>query len=256
MKRSLDALRGKARDFLIYGIGRPLILKFEKLITDYSLIANSTFLDPSQFDWVAELEPKWMTIRQELDQILKYRDIIPNFHDLSPDQAEYISTDNLWKTYGLYAYGIKVKQNCEKCPETTRMIEKIPGMKTAFFSILLPGKHIPKHRGPYKGVIRYHLGLIVPEPKENCRIRVGNDIRYWEEGKTMMFDDSFPHEVWNETDGMRVVLFLDIVRPLRFPVSWINQLFIKLIAWSPFVQDAMANQKKWEKRLDKVFVRQ
>ncbi|NEO92708.1 MAG: aspartyl/asparaginyl beta-hydroxylase domain-containing protein [Moorea sp. SIO3G5] len=256
MKPSLEALREKARNFLIYGIGKTLIYKLEKLITNYSLIGNSTFFEPDQFDWVEELESQSMRIRQELDQVLKYRDSLPNFQDISPDQAEYISTDNLWKTYGFYGYGIKVKQNCEKCPETTRIIEKIPGMKTAFFSILLPGKHIPEHRGPYKGVIRCLLGLRVPEPKENCRIRVGNDIRYWEEGKAMIFDDSFRHEVWNETDGMRVVLFLDIVRPLGFPASWINLLFIKLIAWSPFVQEAMANQKKWEKRLDKVFARQ
>ncbi|AOY81960.1 aspartyl/asparaginyl beta-hydroxylase domain-containing protein [Moorena producens JHB] len=253
MKRSLEALREKARNFLIYGIGRTLIYKLEKLITNYSLIGNSTFFEPDQFNWVEELESEWMTIRQELDQVLKYRDSLPTFQDISPDQGDYVSTDNRWKTYGFYGYGIQSKQNCQKCPETTRIIEKIPGMKTAFFSILLPGKHIPEHRGPYKGVIRCLLGLRVPEPKENCRIRVGNDIRYWEEGKAMIFDDTCPHEVWNETDGMRVVLFLDIVRPLRFPASWINLLFIKLIAWSPYVQDAMANQKKWEKRLDKVF---
>jgi ornithine lipid ester-linked acyl 2-hydroxylase len=125
-------------------------------------------------------------------------------------------------------------------------------MKTAFFSILLPGKHIPEHRGPYKGVLRYHLGLIIPEPHEKCRIRVGNDVRSWREGKSLIFDDSFPHEAWNETDSVRVVLFIDVIRPLPFPWSALNETVIRLIAESPFVQDANANQQQWDKRLEEL----
>src|SRR5687768_10908719 len=62
------------------------------------------------------------------------------------------------------------RKNCKKCPETLRLIEKIPGMKTAFFSILAPQKHLPAHRGPFNGVLRYHLGLIIPQEREQCRI--------------------------------------------------------------------------------------
>ena len=96
-------------------------------------------------------------------------------------------------------------------------MREIPGMTTAMFSILSPRKHILDHRGPYKGVLRYHLGLIVPEDAERCRIRVGEDVRHWEEGKSMIFDDTFNHEVWNDTDETRVVLFVDVLRPLPFP---------------------------------------
>lgn len=123
-------------------------------------------------------------------------------------------------------------------------------MKTALFSILLPHKHIPEHRGYYKGVIRYHLGLIVPQSQEKCRIRVGNEVRHWEEGKSLIFDDTFQHEVWNKTDEIRVVLFLDFIRPMVFPFSLINQLMIQFIAWSPLVQDAQLNQKKWDEILE------
>ena len=87
------------------------------------------------------------------------------------------------------------------------------------FSILSPHKHILPHCGPYKGVLRYHLGLIVPEDAENCRIRVGDDIRHWEPGKPLIFDDVFNHEVWNDTDETRVVLFVDVERPLPEPES-------------------------------------
>src|ERR1039458_2693627 len=121
-------------------------------------------------------------------------------------------------------------------------------MKTAMFSILSPRKHILDHRGPYKGVLRYHLGLIVPQDKEACRIRVGDDIRHWEEGKTMIFDDTFNHEGWNDPDETRVVLFVDVLRPLPSPESAINSLIVKAIRFSPFVLDAKRNQEAWEKR--------
>ncbi|MDJ0555515.1 MAG: aspartyl/asparaginyl beta-hydroxylase domain-containing protein [Microcoleaceae cyanobacterium MO_207.B10] len=255
-KLSLEYIKAKFRRILVYKIGAKLLWYFEKLIPKYSLIGNTAFFDPYQFDWAKELEANWILIRKELDEILKHRDSLPNFQDISPDQADYTSPDDLWKTYFLYGYGLKGEKNCQSCPETTRLIEKVPGMKTAFFSILLPGKHIPEHRGPYKGVIRYLLALKVPEPKEKCRIRVADETHHWEEGKSMMFDDSFPHEAWNETDGVRVVLFLDVMRPMRFPASIFNELFMKLIAISPYIQDAYMNQKQWEERLEKLFAKE
>jgi beta-hydroxylase len=230
-------------------IFEKFIRQFEKLIDRFSLIDEMTFYDSHQFSWVADLESRWVTIRQELEEVLNYRDDLPNFQDISQEQYS-ITKDNQWKTYFFYAYGVKAEKNCESCPETARLVEKISGMKTAFFSILLPHKHIPEHRGPYKGVLRYHLGLIVPQPQENCRIRVGNDVGYWKEGKSLIFDDTFQHEAWNDTDGVRVVLFIDFVRPMHFPFSILNELVIKLFAWTPFIQDAQLNQKKWDKYLE------
>ncbi len=134
------------------------------------------------------------------------------------------------------------------CPRTAALMREIPGMTTAMISILSPRKHILDHRGPYKGVLRYHLGLIVPEDAEACRIRVGDDVRHWEAGRSMVFDDTFNHEVWNDTDETRVVLFVDVLRPLPFPESLINRAIIKAIGCSPFVLDAKRNQEAWERR--------
>ena len=245
--------QSKIRDFMIYQVGAKLIQKYEQLIPQYSLVGNTPFIDGQKFSCTPYLEDNWHIIRKELDNILQHTEELPNFQDISPDQAYHISKDPLWKTYFLYGYGIKGEQNCQRCPETTRIIESIPGIQTAFFSILLPGKHIPEHRGPYKGLVRCLLGLKIPEPREKCRIRVADEIRHWEEGKAMFFDDSFRHEAWNETDDIRVVLFLDIVRPMRFPLSWLNMALLKLIAISPFVQDANKNQKKWAQKLEKLF---
>ena len=44
--------------------------------------------------------------------------------------------------------------------------------------------------------------------------------------RVMIFDDSNEHEVWNETDSYRVVLFVDFVRPTIFPLSVVNRLII------------------------------
>lgn len=245
----------KIRELIVHQLGRKIVWGLEKFISRYSLVANTPFLASEQFDWVPILEENWQAIRAELDVILQYTDHLPRFQDISPDQGMNISQDNRWKTFFLYGYGVKMSQNCDYCPKTSRTIEQIPGMKTAFFSIMLPGKYISEHRGPYKGVLRCHLGLKVPHAKEECGIRVDHEIRHWEEGKTMVFDDSYPHEAWNKTDEVRVVLFLDVVRPMSFPASLLNHLLINLIRWSPFIRDAHKNQQQWDRKIAKVFGR-
>ena len=179
--------------------------------------------------------------------MLAYRDALPNFQDISTDQYN-LTDDDRWKTYFFYGYGFKAGKNVERCPNTARLVESIPGMKTAMFSILSPHKHIPAHGGPYKGVLRYHLALKVPGPPGACRIRVGEETREWVEGRSLVFDDVYEHEAWNDSEGTRVVLFVDFVRPLPAPAKWLNDVVIKAIGISPFVLDAKRNQEAWEKR--------
>lgn len=183
---------------------------------------HRTFFESEEFPWTADVESEWMAIRKELEPLMQRREEIPNFQDYSEGQRA-LTQDDQWKTFFFYAFGNKEKENCARCPETVRILDKIPGMNTAMFSILGPGKHIPPHRGPYKGVLRYHLGLIIPKPDGSCRIRVGSDVRPWKEGKSLIFDDSHEHEVWNDSDSYRVVLFVNFVRPTIFPLSAVNQ---------------------------------
>lgn len=232
-------------------LGGKALWSLEKFVKKASKVPNAPILDPEQFDWTTKLENNWKTIRREVDMILQYQDVIPNFQDISEDQKA-LTTDNNWKTFFLFGFGMKMETNCNICPETTKLIEDIPGMTTAFFSILSPGKHIPEHRGLYKGFIRYHLGLKVPEPNENVTIRVHDQYRHWEEGKSLMFDDTYQHEVWNDTDGTRVVLFMDILRPLSFPVSTINKAILHLLEKSDYVQSALKNQQAWEQKLKQI----
>jgi len=227
--------------------GERLLAPVERWIGRRSLVGDATFFPLERFPWVKHVEDNWTVIREELERVLEDHAALPNFQEISKDQVG-ITDDDRWKTFFLYGYGFKAKLTTEMCPGTAALMEQIPGMKTAMFSILSPRKHILDHRGPYKGVLRYHLGLIVPREAEACRIRVGDDVRHWEEGKSLIFDDTFNHEVWNDTDETRVVLFVDVLRPLPAPESKINKLIVKAIGLSPFVLDAKRNQEAWERR--------
>ena len=111
---------------------------------------------------------------------------------------------------------------------------------------------LSQDRGPYKGVLRHHLGLIIPEPALSRGIRVANETKHWEEGKSLVFDDTYHHEAWNGTNGDRVVLFMDFVRLLRFPASLLNWILLNAIAVSPLVLGGAGNYLAWEKRFEKV----
>jgi len=199
---------------------------------------QSTFFNLESFPWVQMVEANWMTIRRELDLLLQHKEDIPNLQDVSPEQSAVAHGDS-WKSFFLYGFGHKIEQNCARCPETARIVTQIPGLKMAMFSILAPKSHIPPHRGPYKGLLRYHLGLIIPSPSTSCGIRVRDEIHSWQEGRSLIFDDSYDHEAWNHADSDRVVLFIDFVRPLPFPLSAMNRLMIWQLSKMQFVMDAV-----------------
>jgi ornithine lipid ester-linked acyl 2-hydroxylase len=232
---------------LTVAVGERILAPLERFIARRSLVGDATFFPLQRFPWVARMEAEWTTIREEVERLLERHAELPNFQDISKDQLE-ITDDDRWKTLFLYGYGFEAELGVQMCPRTAALVREIPGMTTAMISILSPRKHILDHRGPYKGVLRYHLGLIVPADAQSCRIRVGEDVRHWRAGESMVFDDTFNHEVWNDTDDTRVVLFVDVLRPLPQPYAAINRLIVKAIGYSPFVLDAKRNQRAWEAR--------
>jgi beta-hydroxylase len=203
------------------------------------------------FDWIPDLEASWRLMRAELDQVLVYRDALPNFQDISVDQAS-ITDDDGWKTYFFSGYGFRSAANCARCPETAALLDRIPGLTTAFFSILAPGKHIGEHRGPWRGVLRYHLALRVPEPAEQAGISVGGQVAHWREGRSLLFDDGYEHYAWNDTDDVRVVLFADVIRPLKAPADRLNRALIHAIGRSPYIRDARNRHEAWERRFEAI----
>jgi aspartyl/asparaginyl beta-hydroxylase (cupin superfamily) len=230
-------------------VGARVLHRLERWILASSLVPTTPFLATSTFEWIPRLEQQWKDIRRELDEVLSYRDDLPNFQEISIDQAS-ITDDDGWKTYFFFGYGFRSDANCARCPRTAELLEAIPGLTTAFFSILSPGKHIGEHRGPWRGVLRYHLALAVPEPASAAGIVVGGQLAHWEEGSSLLFDDGYPHEAWNDTDGVRVVLFVDVVRPLRGPAARVNRALIRAISASPYIRDAKSRHAAWERRFE------
>jgi aspartyl/asparaginyl beta-hydroxylase (cupin superfamily) len=220
----------------------------EDVVARFSPLGDPPVYRNEHFDWIPGVEADWKKVRTELDAVMQYRDSMPSFQDIMKEVGA-IQTDDQWKTFFLKAVGMDCEQNAARCPETMKVLEKLPGVTTAFFSILSPGKHIPSHRGAWAGILRMHLGLLVPEPREQCRIRIANNICTWEEGKVLIFDDTWNHEVWNDTAGYRVVLFVDFERPLKWPLSWLNSAVMNLAPLAPFLREVKGKQKAWEKKM-------
>ncbi len=207
--------------------------------------AEKRFFDRTDFPWVAEVEAGWKDVRDELAPFLAKADAVPNFQTIQVEEAR-LTTDDKWKVLVFVGYGVRHEPNLARCPKTAALLEKIPGLTTAMFSILRGKKHIPPHTGPYKGVLRYHLALKVPGDPKDSRIRVGDEMASWEEGKSLVFDDTHEHEVWKESEGTRVVLFVDFLRPLPWPLSTMNRWTVHAIARLPFIARADGRLKLWE----------
>lgn len=225
-----------------------VFLSVEKLNATFSPVGGSAFFDQKHFPWIKEVEAYASDIQAELKKVMEEGNL-PNFQDVSPEQVA-ITTDDRWKTFFLFGYGSKVEENCARCPKTEEALSKIPNMTTAMFSIFSPQKHVPPHRGPYNGVLRYQLALKIPGDGSECGIRVGKETRHWVEGKSLVFDDSYEHEAWNKTDDTRVVLFVDFVRPLPQPLRSLNNWVIEQFTKSSFVTVALNNIEEWNRSYD------
>ncbi len=234
----------------ILRIGKQTRPFFDGMLARYSKIGDPGFPDPESFPWVPELEAKSEIIRKEVDQLLQSRDRLPQLRKLSPDHDRIAGTDDKWKAFFLFGYGYRAELGCRLCPESVRALEAIPGLESAFFSILAPGMHIRRHRGPTKSLLVFHLAVKVPKESEKCVIRVDEEIRPWQEGKVLILDDTHEHEVWNNTDETRVVLLFHVRRPLRFPGSLVGSFIFNAIRRSPFVQDGLRNLNEWEAEFD------
>lgn len=200
------------------------LLEFnENLINRFDPNAQRRFFPTDELPWTKTLEQAYPDIRRELDHLLERRAAIPGFEKISQMQAA-LSNDERWRTYFLQVYGWTIPKSRQQCPRTWEALRQVPGMSLAMFSILEPGKRLRPHMGPHKGVLRYHLGLKVPSTDPaRCGIRVGEELRGWAEGQSLLFDDTALHEAWNETDEERVVLFIDVPRPLPRGLYAFNQ---------------------------------
>jgi beta-hydroxylase len=228
-----------------------LIMWYESRIPAHSAVGTGPLIAHEEFPWAETLERSWSEIRGELDELIAHYDALPNIQDIATDQSG-LTQDDRWKSFFFFVFGDKFEANCQRCPKTAALLESIPGITTAFFSILGPHKYLRPHRGYYRGIVRYHLALRVPENSSACGIRVADEEVHWSEGTGFFFDDTYRHEAWNKTPEVRVVLLLDIVRPLPFPYSMLNKAIIYGMARSPGIRNAKTRHKAWERSFEKL----
>jgi len=228
-------------------IGMAMFRRTNAYLGRRSLIPDRPVLEADLFSWAKDFEANWRTIRAELDAVMQRRSTLPRFQDLVPGQSR-ISPDDKWHAFALYGYGFRSERNCQACPATAALLETVPGLQSAFFSILAPGKQIPSHCGVSKGLIRAHLGLLVPRRANDCTMKVGDVTCSWQEGRILFFDDTYPHEVHNDTDEERVVLLFDFERPMTAGGRRLNRALYWLLRRSPYYHQALRNQESWEQR--------
>jgi aspartate beta-hydroxylase len=169
----------------------------------------------------ADFEAEWRSIRAECLARMDVMGSIPEFHDIMAEQAELSKHGGrFWRLFVLRAYGADHRANLAQCPVLRRLLQAHPEVTSAAFSILEGGKHIPAHRGPFRGILRYHLPLVIPPPlmgQASNRLRVDSASYALEEGRGILWDDTYEHEAWNDSAAPRAVLLLDVFRP---GLSW------------------------------------
>jgi len=235
-------------------IGKRVIHWLGGFIGRQSLVGDAPVIDSRHFPFLQRFTENWEAIRAEVTEILKHRDQIPPFQEVSTDQKKIAKGDN-WRTFFLFGFGTKLEKNCRQAPVTAALLESVPNLQTAMFSILAPGYHIPPHTGVSKGILRAHLGLIIPRDASSCRIHVGGETCVWREGETFVFDDTYRHEVLNETPDERVILIFDFDRPMRFWGRRLNNLFVSLLKLSAFYQEPKRKMKGFEDRFEAATLR-
>ncbi|MCB9194612.1 MAG: aspartyl/asparaginyl beta-hydroxylase domain-containing protein [Flavobacteriales bacterium] len=166
------------------------------------------YFETSNFEWSKNLESQWLTIKSELDGFLsRGKELWPYF-----DQ-QIVSRKNSWKTIPLMAWGVHFRKNEKEAPITSKLLSEIPGLVSASFNMLEGDSEIVPHYGDTDGIMRCHLGLIVPGQLPEIGFKVQQESRSWHEGKLLLFCDAHQHTAWNRTTEKRYILLFDVIRP-------------------------------------------
>ncbi|GAO40806.1 hypothetical protein SCH01S_51_01390 [Sphingomonas changbaiensis NBRC 104936] len=212
------ALKPRVRDAVEIASGEKQLYLQQPTSFYFPGLPQIQFYEREAFDWVPAVEAQTSAIRAELDAVLAETHDFPPYAEDEPNRPNksHSLVDNRdWGAFHLLK-GAPVEPNASKCPKTIAALKAAPQpvirgrSPMALFSLLKPGAHIFAHNGLLNTRLICHLPLIVPD---GCRFRVGNEVRQWEEGKLLIFDDSIEHEAWNDGTSRRVVLLFEIWRP-------------------------------------------
>lgn len=198
-------------------------------------------------------EEGYADIRSECEQLLRHRDELTDISKLGGDYTEGGIHTIKWKAFMLKS-GMFIPENCALAPKTAAIIRRAPSVSNAFFSILEPRQYITPHFGYYKGFVRYHLGVIIPDDNASnaCWLRVNADAAdnarrdkslidrgekyHWHNGRGVIFDDTNLHDAENGSDQVRVVLWLDVERKLPAALAAYNRALLSIAFYEPSIK--------------------
>jgi aspartate beta-hydroxylase len=197
---------------------RPTFLFFPGLPT-------APYLDRSLFEWLPEFEAQTPAILDELMSLLPQgtgSERVFSSAALEDENLRGTRGPPSWTGHYFYRSGERRDDNCAACPRTSAALDKLPLSRVAghgpevLHSVFTPGTHLLAHKGVTNTRVVGHLPLIVPP---DCALRVGGEDHVWQEGRVVVFDDTYEHEAWNRSDHTRVVMIFDMWNPHLTPVE-------------------------------------
>jgi aspartate beta-hydroxylase len=181
-------------------------------------LPDAPWLEPERFDWAADLEAAAPELAKEVAGSL----------DVDADGLPYIAKQEAsetwrslagrsdWSALHFWNDALPNERALARFPKMRAALERLPlvtlggAPDEAFLSILKPRTRIPPHFGNANHRLTVHLPLIVPA---GCGVKVGGEARETRFGRLMIFDDSYEHSAWNDSESARIVLIFEIWHP-------------------------------------------
>jgi len=207
---------------------------------------------------LSALEAGYADVRRECEALLRVRHRLIDVEMLAGKYTKGGIHSAAWKAFMFKSHRF-IEPNCALAPRTAALLRDIPGLYTAFFSVLEAGQYITPHRGYWKGFLRYHLGVVIPENNADgaCWLRVNRaptpegrtdaehiasgETYRWREGEGVMFDDTFLHDAKNGSSNVRVVLWLDMRRKMPLYLNALNTVLLEVAHRAPSVAAVRKN---------------
>ena len=219
-------LRGRARLAPLRQLGdhSTITAPYNLLVYAASAIPPTPFLDLENFPELQAVAQRWQDIREEA---VALRDggaitVATGANDI----GFHTFFKRGWRRFYVSWYGRCLPSALAACPKTCAILAEAPSIQGAMFALLPAGAQLGRHRDPFAGCLRFHLGLDTPGDPA-CRIEVDGRRVWWRDGEGLLFDETYVHEAKNDTDHDRLILLCDVERPLRGPMAWINRRVMK-----------------------------
>ncbi len=208
--------------------GWPMFTPFNCLLYMFTQKrASHSIMDMNEFPELDPIKNNWKIIQEEVLNLYKnghFNSATKTGSSASFDLGFHSFFKNGWSKFYLTWYGYTHNSAKMLCPNTVKILESIPEVNGAMFSLLPAGSQLKRHLDPLAVSLRYHLGLSTPN-SDNCFINVDGKDYTWRDGVAFMFDETYLHYANNNSQQYRLILMGDIARPMLSIGSIVNFVY-------------------------------